>query len=209
MAGGAHPASPDRMSSPHNHQLSGGSLCHAHSKLVCFVWRSISTFLNFPRLSIPVCSFQVLDLGEPVYNHATESGCRPQKVACSQGPGGCGLRGQCMGGLKQPRCECDPGWTGPGCATPTVPARLASTSYMKLALSFTPGPRVVRVQVRVRLRGARSGLLLQLAAHHRAATFTLHVSLSESSLFRPLTLSSPAALVLASTTTCLLSLLCI
>lgn len=137
-------------------------------------------------LSIPVTPFQVLDLGEPVYNHATESGCRPQEAACPQGPGGCGLRGQCVGGLKQPRCRCAPGWGGPSCSTPTVPARLGSASYMKVALSFTPGPRVMRVQVRVRFRGARSGLLLQLAAHHRAATFTLHVS-----LFPPLTLPYP------------------
>lgn len=59
---------------------------------------------------------------------------------------------------------------------PTVPARLGTASYMKVALSFTPGQRVVRVQVRVKLRGAPTGLLLQLAAHHRASAFTLHVS---------------------------------
>ncbi|XP_050716089.1 putative neural-cadherin 2 isoform X2 [Eriocheir sinensis] len=156
--------------------LQVGGLAHSVPRLEDHGWREAPTQHHLTgclaRLTI---NSQVLDLGEPVYNHATESGCRPQDVACSQGPGGCGLRGQCVGGLKQPRCECDPGWRGPGCSTPTVPARLGSASYMKVALSFTPGPRVVRVQVRVRFRGARSGLLLQLAAHHRAATYTLHL----------------------------------
>lgn len=139
-------------------------------------------------MCISVVSFQVMDLGEPVYTHETESGCRSQDMACSQGPGGCGLRGQCVGGLQQPLCECDPGWTGPGCATPTVPARLGSTSYMKVALSFTPGPRVIRVQVRVRFRGDRSGLLLQIAAHHHTALFTLHVSFPVLFVFHCLTI---------------------
>lgn len=122
---------------------------------------------------------QVVDLGEPVYSYASIGGCRPQDMACSSHQVGCGPRGQCVGGLRRPRCECVPGWTGPDCASPTVPARLGAASYMKVALSFTPGQRVVRMQVRVRLRGTRSGLLLQLAAHHRAATLTLHVSLPD------------------------------
>ncbi|XP_042242202.1 putative neural-cadherin 2 isoform X2 [Homarus americanus] len=118
---------------------------------------------------------QLVDLGEPAYSRSSEGGCHPQEVACPGGVNGCGQRGQCEGGLNDPQCECDPGWAGPNCASPTVPAALGKSSYMKVALSFTPAPRVLTVQVRVRTRGPRHGLLLHLAAHHRAAAFTLHL----------------------------------
>lgn len=89
------------------------------------------------------------------------------------------MRGHCVGGLKHPRCECDPGWAGSGCAVPTTPARFDAASYFKVALSFSPGPWVVHVQVRVRLHGARTGLLVKLATHHSAASLTLHVRLTD------------------------------
>lgn len=117
---------------------------------------------------------QVMDLGEVAHSYDSVAGCRPQDAACSDG---CGVRGQCVGGLQHPQCKCEPGWTGPGCVTPTVPARFKASSYLKVALSFSPDPWMVRVQVRVRLQGARSGLLLQLAARHRSAALTLHVRL--------------------------------
>lgn len=119
---------------------------------------------------------QVLDLGDPVHSFASAASCREQDEACSSG---CGVRGQCVGGLRQPRCECDPGWTGPSCATPTVPVRLGVSSYLKVALSFSTEPWAVWAQVRVRLRGAHSGMLLQLSAHHHASALTLHVSLTK------------------------------
>ncbi|XP_071534217.1 putative neural-cadherin 2 [Panulirus ornatus] len=115
---------------------------------------------------------QLVDLGEPAYSRGSEGGCRPQNAAC---PGGCGLRGQCVGGLSHPECECESGWAGPGCTTPTVPATFGSSSYMKLTLSFTPGPQVVRAHLRLRTRGARHGLLLHLASHQRAPAFTIYL----------------------------------
>lgn len=92
------------------------------------------------------------------------------------------MRGHCIGGLEHPHCECDSGLTGPECSSTTVPARLGTASYMKVALSFTPAPQILRLQVRVRMRGARTGLLLHLASHHRASAFTLHVRLTFPSL---------------------------
>lgn len=115
-------------------------------------------------------------MGEPAYSWASESGCRPQEASCPRDQGGCGYRGTCVGGLSQPHCECEAGWAGPDCATPTVPANLGTSSYLKVALSFTPDSRKIWVQVRVRTRGQRNGQLLHLAAQHRAAAFTLHVS---------------------------------
>nr|XP_027236123.1 putative neural-cadherin 2 [Penaeus vannamei] len=99
---------------------------------------------------------------------------RAQDAACPGGVGGCGHRGRCVGGLVSPECECEPGWTAPGCTMPTVPASLGPASYMKVALSFAAAGRGVRVQVRVRTRGARDGLLLHLAARHRRAALSLH-----------------------------------
>ncbi|XP_050715756.1 neural-cadherin-like [Eriocheir sinensis] len=153
--------------------LQVGGLAHAPPEPLDYGWREAPTRHNLSGcLSRLTVNTQVLDLGALVHSHANVRGCRPQHAAC---PGGCGVRGHCVGGLKHPHCECDPGWAGPSCAAPTTPARLDSTSYFKVALSFSPGPWVVRVQVRVRLHGARTGLLVQLATHHSTATFTLHL----------------------------------
>ncbi|KAK3849099.1 hypothetical protein Pcinc_044133, partial [Petrolisthes cinctipes] len=116
---------------------------------------------------------QVVDLGEPPFSHASSSsGCEVQEEACEES---CGMRGQCYNGLMKPICECDPGWFGSRCNRPTVPVRLGVSSYMKLALSFTPPPRLLRVQVRLRTRGLTNGLLLHLAAHHQDAAFSIHL----------------------------------
>ncbi|KAG7163819.1 Neural-cadherin-like 11, partial [Homarus americanus] len=117
---------------------------------------------------------RLVDLGEPAYSRASESGCHSQEAACVGGRGSCGLRGQCVGGLNHPECECDPGWTGDECATPTVPASLRPSSYYKVALSFTPPPRAITAQVRLRTRGAIHGLLLRLSAQHGSASFSIH-----------------------------------
>ncbi|XP_063588683.1 neural-cadherin-like [Penaeus indicus] len=118
---------------------------------------------------------QLVDLGQPAYTHGSVSGCRPQDAACPGRRTACGLRGACVGGLSRPRCECEPGWTGPSCATPTVPTALGSLSYVKLALSFAPPPTQLSVQLRVRTRGPKDGLLMQLSAQHRHVMFTLQL----------------------------------
>ncbi|XP_037789239.1 neural-cadherin-like [Penaeus monodon] len=118
---------------------------------------------------------QLVDLGEPPYSQGSTAGCQPQETACGSKRGSCGLRGECVGGLERPECECEPGWAGPECGVPTVPASLGSSSCMKMALSFTPGPRVVKMQLRVRSRGARDGLLLHLAAQQRNTGLTLRL----------------------------------
>ncbi|XP_063588607.1 putative neural-cadherin 2 [Penaeus indicus] len=118
---------------------------------------------------------ELQDLGAPAESRGSEGGCRPQERACREQASECGLRGACTGGLRQPECECLPGWAGPGCATPTPPVALGPSSYVKVALSFTPSPWSVRVQLRVKTHGTRDGLLLLLAAHHRHAALTLQL----------------------------------
>ena len=81
-----------------------------------------------------------------------------------------------MSGLNHPECQCEPGWTGVECGTPTQPSTLTQGSYMRVALSFTPPPTALTLQARVRGSGAASGVLVRVTAQHHAAAFTLHVS---------------------------------
>ncbi|KAK4288171.1 hypothetical protein Pmani_038787, partial [Petrolisthes manimaculis] len=123
---------------------------------------------------------QLVDLGEPAYTSTSSSegqaGCRPQKKACVEG---CGVRGQCTGGLNHPRCECEGGWEGVGCSTPTHKATLTPASYVKLELPppLVPAslPLTVRSSLRLRTRGAGSGVLLSLASRAHSNTFTLQL----------------------------------
>ncbi|ROT61234.1 putative neural-cadherin isoform X1 [Penaeus vannamei] len=119
---------------------------------------------------------QLVDLGEPPYAKGSVAGCRAQEAACEGGRGACGFRGRCVGGHAEPECECEPGWTGPRCATPTVPALFGSSSYVKMALAVAVPTHEVRVQLRVRTRDLRDGPLLQLSSRHHLATLSLHVS---------------------------------
>ncbi|XP_071534252.1 neural-cadherin-like [Panulirus ornatus] len=151
-----------------------GGLAHAPPRPEDHGWREAPTSASLDGcLANLALSGQLVDLGQPAHSWGSAPGCRPQEAAC---PGGCGRRGRCVGGLEHPECECDPGWAGSrACDTPTVPAALGRSSYAKVALSFAPAPRVVSVQLRVRTRGPRHGLLLHLAGHHRASALTIHL----------------------------------
>ncbi|XP_042876208.1 putative neural-cadherin 2, partial [Penaeus japonicus] len=118
---------------------------------------------------------QLVDLGEPPYAKGSVAGCRTQEAACAGGRGACGFRGRCVGGLMEPECECEPGWTGPECATPTVPALFGSSSYVKMALAVAVPTHEVRVQLRVRTRDLRDGPLLHLSSRHHLAALSLHL----------------------------------
>ncbi|XP_037788849.1 neural-cadherin-like isoform X2 [Penaeus monodon] len=124
----------------------------------------------------PAVLLQLVDLGEPPYAKGSVAGCRAQEAACKGGRGACGFRGRCVGGHAEPECECDPGWTGPRCATPTVPAIFGSSSYVKMALAVAVPTHEVRVQLRMRTRDLRDGPLLQLSSRHHLGTLSLHVS---------------------------------
>ncbi|XP_042220391.1 putative neural-cadherin 2 [Homarus americanus] len=107
---------------------------------------------------------QLVDLGEPAYSNGSVKGCRPQEMACQNRLASCSLRGHCVNGVRDPKCDCKAGWTGPRCTTPTVPVTFGQASYVKIALHFTPDPFDVSLQFRIRTRGRTDGLLLQLTA---------------------------------------------
>ncbi|XP_069157547.1 putative neural-cadherin 2 isoform X1 [Procambarus clarkii] len=153
--------------------LQVGGLAHAPPNPAHHGWREAPT----PRpldgcLSHLTLDRQLVDLGEPAYSCGSKGGCHFQTAAC---PGGCGHRGLCVGGINHPVCECDPGWAGPNCATPTVPATFGPSSFVKLALSFMPAPQMVMVQLRLRTRSTGHGLLLHLAAHQHSRALTIQL----------------------------------
>ena len=134
-------------------------------------------------ISITSHPHQLVDLGQPAHSGGSTPGCRPQETACLEGEGGCGHRGRCVSGLNYPECECDPGWFGVGCSTPSPSTTLGRGSYMRVALSFTPPPTSLKLQARLRTWGRASGALLHVAAQHHAAAFTLHVGSSDDYLW--------------------------
>lgn len=118
---------------------------------------------------------QLVDLGEPAFSSKSERGCLLQEKACEKSVKSCGLRGECVGGLEEPKCECMPGWMGPKCITPTTPVALRHSSFVKLTLAQLPDPYHVTLQLRLRLRGRHDGLLMKLAAKPDSVSLNLRV----------------------------------
>ena len=75
------------------------------------------------------------------------------------------------------RCSCARGWRGKKCEISSTSAKLLKRSFAKLALSFNPDPYVVSLELELRTRQL-TGLVAQLASHHREAAFTIFVSTS-------------------------------
>jgi len=122
---------------------------------------------------------KIYDLAEPGMWQGSQPGCGPLDELCTgneiSGPGvtymgrpsssGCGEHGTCVGSLTEPRCECRPGWTGPGCNQETVPATFNPQSYVKYALSFEPVSFVTAIQLRFRTR-EEHGELFRVSDQH-------------------------------------------
>ncbi|XP_068212828.1 putative neural-cadherin 2 [Palaemon carinicauda] len=153
-----------------------GGLAHSRPSARSHGWREspISQALE-GCLSQLVINGQLMDLGEPALSKTSVAGCVPQESSCSYGLDACGVRGTCVGGLNEPECQCDPGWSGNKCDHPTMAARFGSKSFMKMTLSFTPASKGISVQVRVRTWGRRSGLILRLGLQPVKDSFSLQL----------------------------------
>nr|XP_045603729.1 putative neural-cadherin 2 isoform X2 [Procambarus clarkii]XP_045603730.1 putative neural-cadherin 2 isoform X2 [Procambarus clarkii] len=141
-----------------------GGLAHSYPDAAEFGWAAgVVPQALVGCLSHLTLNGELVDVGEPAYSSGSGGGCVAQDTACRDRLISCGMRGSCIGGLATPKCDCEPGWTGPECSRPTVPTAFGQASFVKLALSFTPDPYNLVVQLRVRARGHAEGLLLQVA----------------------------------------------
>ena len=97
---------------------------------------------------------KLYDLAEPGLFRYSKPGCLTTENACNANfPAGgtrCGEHGTCVGSLRQPTCECNPGWTGQDCSHETMPSTFDTQSYVKYALSFEPDRFTTEIQLRFR-----------------------------------------------------------
>ncbi|MPC82718.1 Neural-cadherin [Portunus trituberculatus] len=128
---------------------------------------------NSSSANCPAASLQLVDLGEPAYSKGSQKGCRPQESAC---PTNCGYKGWCEGGFNHPYCDCQPGWMGHGCSTPTTTYALGPHSSVSMALSFTLVPESLTMQVRIRTTDLNSRPLLLLSLPQEEVNFSIYVS---------------------------------
>lgn len=69
--------------------------------------------------------------------------------------------------MVEPRCECDPGWSGVDCLTPTIPTTFRPQSYVKYALSFDADKFMTKIQLRFRTREEHGELFRVSDQHNR------------------------------------------
>nr|XP_045584132.1 putative neural-cadherin 2 [Procambarus clarkii]XP_045584133.1 putative neural-cadherin 2 [Procambarus clarkii] len=115
---------------------------------------------------------ELVDLGGGVLSQGSAPGCL--EADCTSSGLHCGLHGRCHGSPGSLRCECQLGWAGAGCGTPTTPTTFLLNSYVKLALSFTPLAYTTAVSLRVRTR-RRSGQLVMLSSQHGRDSWSLQL----------------------------------
>ncbi|XP_068208342.1 cadherin-related hmr-1-like [Palaemon carinicauda] len=153
-----------------------GGIAQHHPRSVDFGWQDSITPHHFDGcLSHLTINDRVVDLGETPYSQGSSPRCHMQDLACLDNDVSCGFHSECTGGLKMPKCTCEPGWSGLNCETPTIPTTLGPNSYIKMALSFTPHSQDISIQIRVRTQGLRNGLLLHLVTQQTNSSLSLHL----------------------------------
>ncbi|XP_037085943.1 neural-cadherin-like isoform X3 [Pollicipes pollicipes] len=124
-----------------------------------------------------VVNSEMYDLSNPGLNRHSYPGCPQVESVCSGADltSRCGEHGRCVGSMTRPNCECDPGWSGPGCSIPTIPATFLPESYVKYALSFSPDEFRTEVQLRFRTR-EQHGELFRVSDQHNREWCILEIS---------------------------------
>ncbi|KAK4314245.1 hypothetical protein Pmani_014399 [Petrolisthes manimaculis] len=91
---------------------------------------------------------KLVDLGTGVVSEGSTPGC-PQADCSIQGLD-CGIHARCEGSPGLLWCECEPGWAGSTCITPTTPVTFLHNSYINVNLSFTPPAYSTSISLRFR-----------------------------------------------------------
>lgn len=128
-----------------------------------FLFSTILTVFNY------ICCHQLYDLANPGLFKNSMAGCPQTEDVCNtqESTFRCWEHGMCVGSFSEARCQCKPGWTGPGCITPTVPTTFKPQSYVKYALSFEPDRFSTHMQLRFRTREEHGELFRVSDQHNR------------------------------------------
>lgn len=120
---------------------------------------------------------KLYDLAHPGLSRNSVAGCPQTDEICNnqESTFRCWEHGTCVGSFTEARCQCNPGWTGPGCMTPTIPTTFKPQSYVKYALSFEPDKYSTQVQLRFRTREVH-GELFRVSDQHNREYAILEVS---------------------------------
>ncbi|XP_017766893.1 PREDICTED: neural-cadherin isoform X1 [Eufriesea mexicana] len=112
---------------------------------------------------------KLYDLAHPGLSRNSVAGCPQTEEICNnqESTFRCWEHGTCVGSFTEARCQCNPGWTGPGCMTPTIPTTFKPQSYVKYALSFEPDKYSTQIQLRFRTREVRGELFRVSDQHNR------------------------------------------
>ncbi|XP_048509175.1 neural-cadherin isoform X2 [Athalia rosae] len=112
---------------------------------------------------------KLYDLAHPGLSRNSVAGCPQTDEICNhqEATFRCWEHGTCVGSFSQARCQCNPGWTGPGCMTPTIPTTFKPQSYVKYALSFEPDKYSTQIQLRFRTREVHGELFRVSDQHNR------------------------------------------
>lgn len=107
-------------------------------------------------------------MANPGLTRNSVAGCPQTEDLCGQLVGHrCLEHGSCVGSMVEPRCECDPGWSGVDCLTPTIPTTFRPQSYVKYALSFDADKFMTKIQLRFRTREEHGELFRVSDQHNR------------------------------------------
>ncbi|XP_044743242.1 neural-cadherin isoform X2 [Chrysoperla carnea] len=112
---------------------------------------------------------KLYDLAHPGLSRHSFAGCPQTEELClsTESTSRCYEHGTCVGSFTEARCQCRPGWTGPACATPTIPTTFKPQSYVKYALSFEPDRFSTQIQLRFRTREQHGELFRVSDQHNR------------------------------------------
>ncbi|XP_035701024.1 neural-cadherin isoform X3 [Folsomia candida] len=154
-----------------NTPLQVGGMVVEHLEANHYRWKYLPTTKAFEGcIRNLVHNSKIYDLANPGHSrHKAPPGCSMVEDACLGNDlmQRCSEHGTCVGTFTDPRCECKPGWMGPGCSIPTVPASFKSQSYVKYALSFEPDRFSTQIQLRFRTREMHGELFRISDQHNR------------------------------------------
>ncbi|XP_058799205.1 neural-cadherin isoform X1 [Phymastichus coffea] len=112
---------------------------------------------------------KLYDLAHPGLSRNSVAGCPQTDEIChnQESTFRCWEHGTCVGSFSESKCQCNPGWTGPGCMTSTIPTTFKQQSYVKYALSFEPDKYSTQIQLRFRTREVFGELFRVSDQHNR------------------------------------------